>query len=407
MAATNREGWGVIMEQRLSTRVRNIKPSATMSVDAKTKSLLASGQPVINMSVGEPDFDTPTAAAFAGIRAITNGNTRYTPAAGTVALRKAIVSKLMTENGLTYSPDQIIISNGAKHTLYNIFTAICDEGDEVILPAPYWVSYPEQIELAGAKPVIVYCDESTGFKMTAAQLEAAITPKTKAVLLNTPSNPTGAVYHEDELLALAGVLRHHDVYVVLDEIYERLVYDVKQTSLAAIAPELQDRAIVVNGFSKAFAMTGWRLGYAAAPLDVAKAMASFQSHSTGSPSSISQAAGLTALANFNPEVVQTFQHRRDILVEGLNSLSGVSCLVPEGAFYAFPDISGVIGKRYEDKTIQSATDYCELLLEKSLVASVPGDAFGSPNHVRFSYAVADDQVADAVSRMREFHQKLV
>ncbi|GMA63590.1 pyridoxal phosphate-dependent aminotransferase [Alicyclobacillus fastidiosus] len=394
------------MEQRLSERVRNIKPSATMSVDAKTKSLVASGQPVINMSVGEPDFDTPTAAAFAGIRAITNGNTRYTPAAGTVALRQAIARKLMTENGLTYAAEQIIVSNGAKHTLYNVFVAICDEGDEVILPAPYWVSYPEQIELAGAKPVIVGCDESTQFKMTPAQLEAAITPNTKAVLLNTPSNPTGAVYHEEELQALAKVLRNHDVYVVLDEIYERLVYDVKQTSLAAIAPELQDRVIVVNGFSKAFAMTGWRLGYAAAPADVAKAMASFQSHSTGSPSSMSQAAGLTALSHFDPAVVETFQHRRDVLVEGLNALAGVSCLPPEGAFYAFPDISGVIGKRYEGTPIESATDYCQLLLEKALVASVPGDAFGSPNHVRFSYAVADDDIAEAVQRMRQFHQKL-
>ncbi|WAH36902.1 pyridoxal phosphate-dependent aminotransferase [Alicyclobacillus dauci] len=394
------------MENRLSARVRNIKPSATMSVDSKTKALLAEGKPVINMSVGEPDFDTPTAAAFAGIKAITNGQTRYTAAAGTLALRQAVARKLMTENGLQFAPEQIVISNGAKHTLYNVLLSICDDGDEVILPAPFWVSYPEQIELAGAKTVVVPADASTNYKITPEALAAAITPRTKAIILNTPSNPTGAVYHEDELLALGEVLRKHDIYIVLDEIYERLVYDVKQTSLAALCPDLRDNALVVNGFSKAFAMTGWRLGYVAGPTDVIKAVSSLQSHSTGSPSSISQAAGLTALSHFDPSVVETFMHRRDVLVEGLNSLPGVTCIVPEGAFYAFPDISGVIGKSYEGRTISSANDYCELLLEAALVASVPGDAFGAPNHVRFSYAVSDDQVAEAVDRMRQFHQRL-
>lgn len=377
-----------------------------MSVDGKTKALLAQGQPVINMSVGEPDFDTPTAAAFAGIRAITNGNTRYTPATGTLALRQAIARKLMTENGLQYTPEQIIISSGAKHTLYNIFVSICEEGDEVIFPAPYWVSYPEQVALAGAKSVIVSCDASTQYKMTAAQLEAAITPKTKAVLLNTPCNPTGSVYHEDELAALGELLRKHDVFIVLDEIYERLVYDVEQVSLARVCPDLAQNVLVVNGFSKAFAMTGWRLGYVAAPPDVAKALSGLQSHTTGSPSTISQAAGLTALDSFDPTVVQTFQHRRDTLVAGLQALSGVTCVCPEGAFYAFPDISGVIGQSLHGRTIASANDYCELLLEHALVASVPGDAFGAPGHVRFSYAVSDEQIAEAISRMKQFHDQL-
>ncbi|TDY50131.1 aspartate aminotransferase [Alicyclobacillus sacchari] len=394
------------MEQRLSARVRNIRPSATMAVDSKTKQLLAKGQPVINMSVGEPDFDTPVPAAFAGVRAIVNGQTRYTEAAGTIALRKAIAQKLATENGLSYAPEQIIVSNGAKHTLYNVFASILDEGDEVVLPAPYWTSYPEQISVAGGKPAIVQCGAEAGFKMTADDLEKAITNKTKAVLLNSPSNPTGAVYHEDELAALGEVLRQHDVYIVLDEIYERLVYGVKQVSLAAVCPDLHDRALVVNGFSKAFAMTGWRLGYVAAPADVAKAISSFQSHSTGSPATMSQYAGLEALKHFDPSVVEVFRRRRDTLVSGLNSLDGVRCLMPEGAFYAFPDVTGVFGSKYEGQTIQSSSDYCELLLEHALVASVPGEAFGAPGYVRFSYAVADGDVVEAIDRMRAFHQKL-
>lgn len=394
------------MEHRLSARVRSIRPSATMSVDSKTKALLQSGQPVINMSVGEPDFDTPTPAAYAGIKAITDGQTKYTPAAGSMTLRQAVARKLMTENGLQYAPEQIVISNGAKHSLYNIFVSICEEGDEVILPAPYWVSYPEQIELTGATPVVVECGANTGFKMTPEALEKAITPKTKAILLNTPSNPTGAVYHEEELLALGEVLLRHDIFVILDEIYERLVYDVKQTSLATLCPDLHDRALIVNGFSKAFAMTGWRLGYVAAPPDVAKAISSLQSHSAGSPSTISQIAGITALDSFDPSVIDMFTHRRDVLIAGLRSLPGVTCLLPEGAFYAFPDISGVFGKSYEGKLIQSGNDYCELLLEHALVASVPGEAFGAPGYARLSYAVSDSQVEEAVSRMRQFHSKL-
>ncbi|WP_304458617.1 pyridoxal phosphate-dependent aminotransferase [Alicyclobacillus sendaiensis] len=394
------------MEERLSRRVRTIRPSATMSVDSKTKQLIAKGQPVINMSVGEPDFQTPVPAAFAGIRAITNGQTRYTEAAGMLALRKAIAHKLQAENGLHYAPEQIVVSNGAKHTLYNIFVTILDEGDEVVLPAPYWTSYPEQIRVAGGKPVVIECGPETGFKLTPEQLAAAITPRTKAVLLNSPCNPTGSVYHEDELKALGEVLRQHDVYVVLDEIYERLVYGVKHVSLVAACPDLYDRALVVNGFSKAFAMTGWRLGYVAAPLDLAKAMASFQSHSTGSPATMSQIAGETALAHFEPGVIDVFRRRRDALVAGLNSLEGVRCLVPEGAFYAFPDVRGVLGRRYEGQTIESSADYCELLLEHALVASVPGEAFGAPGYVRFSYAVRDEDVIEAVNRMRDFHAKL-
>jgi aspartate aminotransferase len=383
-----------------------IQPSATMSVDAKTKALLKEGKPVINMSVGEPDFNTPIPAAFAGISAITNGFTKYTPAAGTMELRKAICEKLSVENGLTYTPQQIVVSNGAKHSLYNVFMAICEEGDEVVLQAPYWVTYPEQIRLAGATPVIVNCDESSGFKMTPAMLEAAITDKTKAVLLNSPSNPTGAVYSENELRALGEVLMKHDVYIVTDEIYERLVYGVSHVSLPRLFPDLMSRTFVVNGFSKAFAMTGWRLGYVAGPADAIKAISSFQSHGSGSPSAISQAAGVVALKSFEPAMVAEFKRRRDLIIAGLNELSGVTCKLPDGAFYAFPNVSSVFGKHYKGRPIQTSVDYATVLLEEQLVAVVPGEAFGAPNNVRLSYATSYENIEQALTRMRTFHNGL-
>ena len=394
------------MENRISSRARGIAPSATMSVDTKTKALLMEGKPVINMSVGEPDFDTPKKAAFEGIAAIARGDTKYTPASGTVALRKAIAKKLMTENGLTYTADNIVISSGAKHSLYNIFLTILEDADEVILPAPYWVSYPEQIRLAGGVPVILTSDERTGFKVTAAQVEAAITPRTKAFLLNSPSNPTGAVYSEEELRALGTMLAKHGIYVVTDEIYERLVYGVVHFSLPHLIPELMNRTLVVNGFSKAFAMTGWRLGYVAAPVDLAKALGSLQSHSTGSPSTMSQAAGVAALESFEPEMVAEFARRRNRLVSGLAEISGISCATPDGAFYAFPNISGIYGKSYHNKPIENATQYCEILLEEHLVAAVPGDAFGAPNNIRLSYAISFDEVETALSRIAAMHQVL-
>lgn len=394
------------MEERLSSRVRKITPSATMSIDSKTKALVKEGKPVINLSVGEPDFDTPTRAAFAGIQAITSGNTRYTPASGTIELRKAIAAKLMTENGLHYTPEQIVVSSGAKHSLFNIFLAICEPGDEVILPAPYWVSYPEQISLSGATPVIVACDESSGYKLTPTQLEKAITANTKALLLNSPSNPTGAVYSEDELRALGEVLLNHDLYIITDEIYERLMYGAKHVSLPAIYPEFMNRTIVVNGFSKAFRMTGWRLGYAAAPVDIAKAIDSLQSHATGSPSTISQAAGVAALDAFEPAMVEEFKRRRDFLVHALQEMPGVTCLAPQGAFYVFPNISGLFAKSYNGLRIASANHFCELLLEHQLVAVVPGEAFGAPNNVRLSYATSYDNIETAVERMQQFIRSL-
>ncbi|QSO51003.1 pyridoxal phosphate-dependent aminotransferase [Alicyclobacillus curvatus] len=394
------------MEQRLSARVRGIAPSATMSIDAKTKALLNDGQPVVNMSVGEPDFDTPKAAAFAGIKAIVNGQTRYTAAAGTLDLRKAIVGKLMRENGLQYTPEQIVVSSGAKHSLFNIFLAICDPGDEVILPAPYWVSYPEQIRLSGAEPVIVSCTEASGFKMTAEQLQAAITPKTKAVMLNSPNNPTGAVYSREELTALGEVLVKHDIYVVTDEIYEKLVYGVEHYSIGSLVPELMSRTIVVNGFSKAFAMTGWRLGYLAGPLDVVKAVSSLQSHATGNPTSISQVAGVAAFDAFDPSMVVAFHERRDYLVRSLQEIDGIECLMPDGAFYVFPNISAFYGRSLEGKRIENSNDFCTLLLETDLVAAVPGAAFGAPDNMRLSYATSMDQIKLAVERIQQFLSRL-
>lgn len=394
------------MEQRLSARVRGIAPSATMSIDAKTKALLNDGQPVVNMSVGEPDFDTPKAAAFAGIKAIVNGQTRYTAAAGTLDLRKAIVSKLMRENGIQYTPEQIVVSSGAKHSLFNIFLAICDPGDEVILPAPYWVSYPEQIRLSGAEPVIVSCTEASGFKMTPEQLEAAMTPKTKAVMLNSPNNPTGAVYSREELTALGEVLRKHDVYVVTDEIYEKLVYAVEHYSINGLVPDLMSRTVVVNGFSKAFAMTGWRLGYLAGPLDVVKAVSSLQSHATGNPASMSQAAGVAAFDAFDPSMVEAFHERRDYLVRALKEMDGLHCLMPDGAFYVFPNISALYGKSLEGKRMENSNDFCTMLLETDLVAAVPGSAFGAPDNIRLSYATSMDQIQLAVERIQHFLSRL-
>lgn len=390
------------MQQRLSSRVRSIAPSATLSIDAKTKALIREGKPVVNMSVGEPDFDTPKAAAFAGMRAIANGNTRYTDAAGTVDLRKAIAHKLAVENGLQYAPEQIVVSSGAKHSLFNICLSLCEEGDEVILPAPYWVSYPEQIRLAGATPVIVTATDAAGFKITPEQLEQAITARTKALILNSPNNPTGAVYSEAELRALGEVLQRHDIYIVTDEIYERLVYGVQHVSLPALLPDLAQRTLIVNGFSKAFAMTGWRLGYVAAPLDIAKALTSLQSHSTGSPSTMSQAAGTAAFDAFEPAMVQEFHRRRDHIVAGLRTLPGVECIMPDGAFYVFPNISGLFGSSYQGAPVDNASQFCALLLEKELVSTVPGDAFGAPENIRISYATSFEDIELALARMSRF-----
>lgn len=391
----------------LSRRAQGIAPSPTLSIDAKTKALIATGIDVVNLSVGEPDFRTPDQASLAGIAAITANFTKYTDASGIVELRRAIAEKLLTDNGLTYKPEEIIVSTGAKQSLYNIFVTILNPGDEVLLPTPYWVSYPEQIRLCDGVPVDLPTTESTGFKITPQQLEAAITPKTKALLINSPSNPTGAMYTPQEIQALAQVLENHEIYIISDEIYERLTYGCEHYSIARCSETLRARTFVVNGFSKTFAMTGWRVGYVAAAQPLIKAMSSFQSHTTSNPSSISQKAALGALGTFDPRTVEEFRARRDYVVGQLAEIPGITCSNPEGAFYVFPNISHYLGQTYtsDDKKrtrIESVDQLCELLLTESHVSAVPGTGFGAPRNMRLSYATSMTQLHKGMERMRAF-----
>lgn len=397
---------GTDMAFGLSDRIQGIAPSPTLAIDAKTKELVAQGLDIVNLSVGEPDFGTPEAAGQAAIEAIKAGFTKYTPVPGINDLRKAIARKLKEENGLAYEMDEIIVSNGAKHSLYNAFVAICNPGDEVIIPAPYWVSYPEMVRLTGAEPVIITTDESTGFKITPELLKQAITPKTKALLLNSPSNPTGAVYTPEELKALADVIEQHEFYVLSDEIYEKMVYGVEQKSIASVSDAMKKRTLVVNGFSKAFAMTGWRVGYIAADRALVKAMTSFQSQTTSNPSSISQKAAVKALESFDPQAIEAFRKRLDYIMKRLDAMPLINCIRPQGAFYVFPNVSEIIGRSYEGTEIDSASTFASLLLEKANIALVPGEGFGAPNNIRISYAVSDDNLAKAMDRLEGFLQQV-
>lgn len=378
-----------------------------MSLNAKTKALKKAGKAVINMSVGEPDYAPPPAASYAGIQAIERGDGRYTPASGLPELRAAIAKKMFEVNGLEYRGEEIVVSNGGKQPLYNAFQAICDPGDEVILPAPYWVSYPDQIRLADAVPVVVSCDEATGFKLTAEQLRRAITARTKAVVLTSPNNPTGSVYTADELLEIGKVLLEHDnLFVVSDEIYDQITFGVEHQSIAKVCPDLKDRTIIMNGFSKVHAMTGWRIGYLAAPLDVAKAIDNFQSHATGSPSAISQHAALAALEAFDPQIVEVCRAKRDLLVTGLNAIDGITCLLPDGALYAYPNVSSLIGRSYDGKPIADVAAFCERLLEAELVSVVPGTAFGSEEHIRMTFSVPEADIQATIERLGRFVERL-
>ncbi|PWI57936.1 pyridoxal phosphate-dependent aminotransferase [Sulfoacidibacillus thermotolerans] len=394
----------------LSKRARAISPSPTLSIDAKTKALVASGVDVINLSVGEPDFATPDQASLAAIAAITAHFTKYTAVSGILELRQAIAKKLFEENELKYTANEIIVSSGAKQSLYNIFMTILDPQDEVLLPTPYWVSYPEQIRLCEGIPVPLFTDESTQFKITPEQVERAITNKTKAILLNSPSNPTGTVYTPEEIQALADVLARYEIYVISDEIYEQLTYDVSHYSIASI-PVMRDRTFVVNGFSKTFAMTGWRVGYVAAPEHLIQAMSSFQSHTTANPSSISQKAALGALGTFDRSTVTEYRKRRDFIVSALSRLEGIECVKPEGAFYVFPKASGVIGRKLtrpngEKHVIESVDQLCEYLLTDAHLSVVPGTGFGAPNNFRISYATSLTNLEIAADRLRTFFDHL-
>ncbi|MTI79794.1 MAG: pyridoxal phosphate-dependent aminotransferase [Firmicutes bacterium] len=391
---------------KLSKRAANISSSPTLAIDAKAKQLKADGAKVFNFGVGEPDFDTPQHIKDAAIEAINAGMTKYTPVAGTVQLKQAVIDKFKRENGLSYEAAQIIASSGAKHSLYNVFQVLVEEGDEVIIPTPYWVSHMEQIKIPGGKPVVVMTSEENGFKMTPEQLQEAITPKTKVVLLNSPSNPTGAVYSKEELEVLGNIiLKHDNITIISDEIYEKLVYDnMEHVSIASISEELKERTVVINGVSKAYSMTGWRIGYAAAPLEIAKAMANLQSHSTSNPSSIAQAASVAALSGTQQPVEDMkveFVKRRDYMLERLLAIPGISCPKPNGAFYLFPNVSAYFGKSYNGKPINSATDLAAVLLEEVQVAVVPGVAFGNDDFMRFSYATDMDTITEAMNRIEK------
>ncbi|MFV3075648.1 pyridoxal phosphate-dependent aminotransferase [Niveispirillum fermenti] len=392
----------------LADRLSRIKPSPTIAVTSKARALKAAGRDVIGLGAGEPDFDTPENIRAAGIRAIEQGQTRYTDVDGTPELKKAICAKFARENGLTYAPDQVTVGVGGKQVLYNALMATLNAGDEVIIPAPYWVSYPDMVLLAEGTPVSVACPAENGFKLLPADLEAAITPKTKWLILNSPSNPTGAAYTGDELKALGAVLlKHPHVYVMTDDMYEHLVYDdFTFTTIAQVVPELYDRTLTVNGVSKSYSMTGWRIGYAAGPKALIKAMGVIQSQSTSNPTSISQAAAVEALngpQDFIKERAGVFQKRRDLVVSMLNQAAGLSCPNPEGAFYVYPSCAGTIGKTAPTgKVIETDEDFASELLEAEGVAVVHGAAFGLSPFFRISYATSTEVLEEACTRIQRF-----
>lgn len=396
----------------IAKRLSAVKPSPTLAVTTKAKELKAQGVDVVDLGVGEPDFPTPKHICDAAKAALDRGETKYVPVAGTLAFRQAICGKLKRENNLDYTPDEITVNCGGKGTLYNLFIATVDEGDEVVIPAPYWVSYPDMVRLAGGTPVFVTGHEENGFKITPDDLEKAITPKTKWFVLNSPSNPSGAAYSREELRALADVLaRHENVWIVSDEIYEHIVYDgFKSYSIAAVAPELKNRTLTVNGLSKSFSMTGWRVGYAAGPVEVIKAMNKVQSQSTSHAVSFCQSAGVVALnspLDFLAERNATFKARRDMVAAKLNAVKGMSCRTPEGAFYLYPSVAGCIGKKTPDgKVIENDTDFASALLEAEGVAVVPGVAFGLSPYFRLSYATSTEALEKACERIKRFCESL-
>jgi len=391
---------------RLSNRVNRVKPSLTLVITAKAAELKRAGKDIISLGAGEPDFDTPDHIKAAGIHAIENGQTRYTAVDGTPELKDAIIAKFKRDNHLNFAADQILVSSGGKQSFYNLCQGVLDDGDEVIIPAPYWVSYPDMALLAGGEPIIIEAGIEQGFKITASQLEAAITPKTKLVVINSPSNPTGAVYTPEELKALGEVLtKHPDILIASDDMYEHiLLTDTPFTNILEVCPELTDRTVVMNGVSKAYSMTGWRIGYAGGPKDIIAAMRKVQSQSTSNPCSISQAASVEAL-NGDQGCIQTmlveFKKRHDFVVERINQIPGFKCIPAAGAFYAFMDVRDAM----KQKGVETDADFATAILEEVDVAAVPGSGFGAEGYLRISFATSMDNLVNALDRIDGFMQK--
>lgn len=395
----------------VSKKVSGIAPSLTLEITAKAKKMKAEGISVIGFGAGEPDFNTPQYIIDSAKKALDIGFTKYTPAAGTPELKKAICEKFLKDNGLTYEPNQIVVSSGAKSSLYHAICALVDEGDDVILPSPYWLTYPELVKLAGGNCIYVQTKRENGFKITAEELKQAVTPKTKCLILNSPNNPTGAIYTEEEIKEIAKVVEEAGIWVISDEIYEKLVYEgEKHYSIASVNEYLKGHTVIVNGMSKTYAMTGWRLGYIAAPLDVAKAVSSMQSHTTSNACSITQYASTTALTDaegekFIEKMQKVFDERRKLMIEELSDVEGIVCIKPLGAFYVFIDVSGLYGKTFEGTVINGSLSFADCALKKG-VALIPGIAFGDDNCIRLSYAISIEDIKEGLSRLKAFIKEL-
>jgi len=386
----------------LAERARRLTPSPTLAISAKARAMRAQGIDVISFGAGEPDFDTPERIKDAAVRALREGHTKYTDAAGIPEVRAAACAKLKRDNGLDYEPADVVVSVGGKHTLYNICAVLVGPGDEVLVPSPYWVSYTEQVRLVDGAPVIVPTDEARGFQLDLAALRAGVSPRTKLLILNSPNNPTGAVFTRPDLEAVAALVLERGLWVVSDECYEALSYEGRVPSIAALGPEIKARTLVVQTCSKAYAMTGWRIGYAAGPREIIQAIADFQSQCTSNPTSVAQWAAVEALAGPQDEVakmVGEFERRRREIVSGLNRIPGIRCGMPQGAFYAFPDVSGLFGRRWQGRTLQGSAGVTSFLLDVARVAVVPGADFGSDRHLRLSYACGLDTIRQGLARI--------
>jgi aspartate aminotransferase len=396
---------------KLSARINSIKPSPTLAITMKANALRAEGRDVIGFGAGEPDFDTPDNVKKAAIQAIEEGFTKYTPVGGIDELKDAIIGKLNRDNKLNYTRAQIVVSCGAKHTLYNLAQVLFEEGDEVIIPSPYWVSYPDIVILTGAKPVILKTNASDGFKIGPGQLEEVINPRTRAVIINSPSNPTGAVYTQAELVELAEVFVKKDVLAISDDIYEKILYDgISFANMATVNADMKERTVVVNGVSKSHAMTGWRIGYAAGPVEIIAAATKLQSQNTSNPTSIAQKAAVEALNGDQAIVeamVKEFEKRRNIMVDRLNAIPGITCMTPQGAFYVFPEIAGLLGRKYGGKVLATSSDVAAWLLDEANVAVIPGGEFGQDDHIRLSYATSMSNIEKGLKRIRDAIMKLI